>query len=307
MRKILRKFFNFLPFNEEILLNYYLKKERDINSNKNKHLRVRVLNYYSNKLKLMMRKINYQHPILVTNKGIYVSLDGILLNAEKCNRYFKIPGGKWGNEGKKLYEFLESKNIKVNNMIDLGANQGEICLYFSKQNSKAKILAVEPSSENFKILKSNCELQNFSTNNITLIQEAVSDRKGEVEISKGCGGENSIIEKINQPNGREIVKTDTLESLVERYNFNEVDFIKIDIEGAEPLLYDSLKNIINKVRAIYLEVGDKMEHKIYFSLAELLYNSRMSCYYGDLKLDSIDIIKEKIANISLLDLWFIKE
>jgi len=41
----------------------------------------------------------------------------------------------------------------------------------------------------------------------------------------------------------------------------------IDKKVAEPLLYDSLKGIINNIRAIIIEVGDNISHEKIFTFS----------------------------------------
>lgn len=43
--------------------------------------------------------------------------------------------------------------------------------------------------------------------------------------------------------------------MCKQYQINEIDFIKIDIEGAEPLLTDSLQKL--KPKIIFMEVSSK--------------------------------------------------
>ena len=312
MLEIIKKAYS---LTEGILLYVLLKIAKGgIESGENRHLRARVLRRGINKLKEAMLSVRYKQGILVVGGESYVLSSGIFLNLAGTNRYLKVIGDADGNEGKKMLDFLKSKHIEVKNMIDLGANFGEISLYFSKENPSAKILAVEASADNFKILESNCFFQNFSTKNIILLNEAVGNSKGFVEITKGVSAENIILlpgnkNAANYGVGTERVASDTLASLMRRFGFDELDFLKIDIEGSEPLLYDSLKERVYGIRAILLEVGDKADHKNYFPLIELLWNSGMECYErrSENRFTSLAQIKQEILPSFASDLWFIKK
>ena len=312
MLEIIKKAYS---LTEGILLYVLLKIAKGgIESGENRHLRARVLRRGINKLKEAMLSVRYKQGILVVGGESYVLSNGIFLNLAGTNRYLKVIGDADGNEGKKMLDFLKSKHIEVKNMIDLGANFGEISLYFSKENPSAKILAVEASADNFKILESNCLFQNFSTKNIILLNEAVGNSKGFVEITKGVSAENIILlpgnkNAANYGVGTERVASYTLASLMRRFGFDELDFLKIDIEGSEPLLYDSLKERVYGIRAILLEVGDKADHKNYFPLIELLWNSGMECYErrSENRFTSLAQIKQEILPSFASDLWFIKK
>ena len=178
---------------EGVYTHMLLKKEGDvIESKENRFLRARILRHGINTLKRAMESINYRQGILVVNGGAYAFSEGIFLNLLGSNRYLKVAGNAPGNEGKKISDFLESKGIKVKKMVDLGANFGEISIYFSKKYPSAKILSVEASPDNFEIFESNCRFQNFSTQNITLLNEALSDTKGLVKVTKGVSGKTGV-------------------------------------------------------------------------------------------------------------------
>ena len=294
--------------------------KNNIESKENRFLRARTLRHGINTLKNLMESINYKQGILVINGEAYAFSEGIFLNLLGSNRYLKVPGNTPGNEGKKISDFLESRGIKIKKMIDLGANFGEISIYFSKKYPLAKILAVEASPDNFEILKSNCAFQNFSTNNIILLNEAANDTRGFVRITKGVsgktgvGGKNFVIHSEDQnsiidESETETVASDTLASFMRRFGFDELDFLKVDIEGSEPLLYDSLKQHLNNIKSILIEIGGVVDHKNYFALLELLWNSGMECYerQSENKFLSLDQVKQEILSHSSLDLWFIRK
>lgn len=315
LRRILSRNKSLYSWIEGVVLYISLRRAKDaVESSENRHLRARILRHGISKLKEAMRSINYKQGILVADGEAYALSNGIFLNLSGTNRYLKVAGDTAGNEGQKMLDFLKSKGIEVKTMIDLGANFGEISLYFGKENPSAKILAIEASPDNFKILESNCHFQNFSTKNIILLNEAVGNTKGFVEITKGVSAENIVISSENKNAVRKEVKTekvasDTFASFMRRFGFGELDFLKVDIEGSEPLLYDSLRQHIGDIKSILLEVGDKTDHKNYFPLIELLWNSGMECYErrSENKFTSLAQVKQEISPSFASDLWFIRK
>lgn len=294
------------------------KVKNDIGRNHNRHLRVRVLRRGIDRLRDAMSAVHYKQGILLMGAEAYAFSEGIFLNMKGTNRYLKIVGEMEGNEGKKMLLFLKSKGVEVKKMIDLGANFGEISLYFSRHCPEAKILAIEPSSSNFKILKSNCHFQNFPTGNILLVNEAVSDVKGVVEITKGISAENILIHSgihLKEEDSdksdvlTEKVAADTLASFMERFDFNELDFLKVDIEGSEPMLYESLKQRISDIRSVLIEIGNKADHRMYIPLIELFWDSGMECYdhANDKRFTTLPQTIKEIQSVPVLDLWFIRK
>lgn len=296
---------------EDVILYFLLIKKNHINEFNNRHLRVRILRHGMSKLADAIAAVNFKQGIMLKGKEAFCLSDGIFLNLKGTNRYLKVSDGEEGNEGKKMTDFLKLKNIQVNAMIDLGANYGEISLYFSKQNPDAKILAVEASPDNFEILKSNCAIQNFPTKNIILVNEAVNSKKDLVDITKGVSAENMIVPQgigVNQKKYETVkVGSDTLISFMNRYGLNNLDLLKIDIEGSEPLLYESIKQKVGSIKAILLEVGDKEKHEKYLQLIRLLWEN-MECYDRDSeeKYESLARLETEILSSPVSDLWFIK-
>lgn len=177
-----------IPFLNEFLLMRAVSHASDIDDHRNRQLRARVLRFFANRLLSAMQKVNYRQGILTTEGEVYVFSEGIFLNARNNNRYFKVSVNQSGNEGKALLSFLQIHNISVRTMIDLGACHGEISLYFCRNLPEAKILAVEASPENFSILQSNCKFQLFPVENLIPLNEAVADKSGMIQITRGRGG-----------------------------------------------------------------------------------------------------------------------
>ncbi|HEY9584321.1 MAG TPA: FkbM family methyltransferase [Candidatus Paceibacterota bacterium] len=254
-----------------------------------------------------MNFVDYRQSILITRDADYIFSEGVFLNMVSTNRYLKITGDSTVNEGKIMYDFLKSKNVEVKTMIDVGACTGEVSLYFSMKNPKAKILAIEPSTYNFKMMESNCHMQSFSTDNIILLNEAVGDENKTVSITTDLNSENTLVK--NYSKNSEKVICDTLDSIINRHGFSQIDFLKIDIEGAEPLLLESLKKNIGKIKSIIIEIGDKTVHKDYIPLITLFWESGMRCYErsGGVEIDSFDKLKNRVLSDVVDDLWFIKK
>jgi len=237
------------------LLSFYLK-QIDIDNDEKRFFRSALLKDWSTQLSQIVDLLNYRQRIVVDSTSISVNLDGVNLEVSGTGRYFKIPGtAKNANEGKAFYEFFNETCSPIDSVIDVGANVGEISLYFSKICPRARILAIEGSSENYAILKRNANNQQFPIDNLELIHRIITDHDGETEISKGRGSENSIIGEVIGSSRTETVKASTLSSVINEFNLDNsrITFIKIDIEGAGPLLATDLIRI--KPKFIFFEFG----------------------------------------------------
>lgn len=122
-------------------------------------------------------------------------------------------------------------------ILDCGANIGLSVIYLKRLFPKAEIVAFEPDGKNFEILKKNVE--SFGLTGVDLRKEAVWVRDGPVSFS-AQGSMDSRID--SQSNGSSGSVTGIR---LRRYMDRDVDFLKMDIEGAE---YEVLKDIGDNLR-----------------------------------------------------------
>ena len=96
--------------------------------------------------------------------------------------------------------------------------------------------------------------------NIKLIQKAISDKNGLIEIYEDP--ENSLISSISKSHGENlsvtnVVESITMDELFSSENIENVSLLKIDIEGAEYGAFESLSDSnLSKVNSIILEFHD---------------------------------------------------
>jgi FkbM family methyltransferase len=136
-------------------------------------------------------------------------------------------------------------------VIDIGANIGLYTVLFSKTiSSEKKVLSIEPTPLALKYLYRNIK-RNKVEDSVIVFEGIVSDSKGKCHINVIEGMEEySSLKKIVHQSVKGLsykkimVKGDTIDTLVERYNMNP-GFIKIDTEGAE---YSVLCGALNTIQ-----------------------------------------------------------
>ena len=112
-------------------------------------------------------------------------------------------------------------------ILDCGANVGFSAVYFANRYPEAKIIAVEPEADNFKMLNYNTALYD----NITLVNSALWYKETHIKVTGGTGAGASIKEVSS--NDSQLLKTTTIPRLLTDSGFDEIDLLKVDIEGAE--------------------------------------------------------------------------
>jgi len=177
----------------------------------------------------------------------------------------------------KLIKYCEMLIDKDRDVIDVGANVGFFTVLFAKSiNENQKVLSIEPTSRALKRLRKNIAINKIH-DKVILFEGVASNVKGNVEIktipgkeeysSLGSMSHNAITD---EEYVLEDVKSLTIDSLVD---INEIDpgFIKIDVEGAEHLVFEGAKNVIKKYRPIILsELSDFLLKKNGASSTEVI-------------------------------------
>ncbi len=155
-----------------------------------------------------------------------------------------------------LVEAILLDRKKPINVLDLGANGGGFVLLLHLMGyNLAKIVAVEMNQRTFARLSFNI-LRNLN-GQINLIKGAVSGRKGEMTLADCDGGISDSIYAI--PNKQSATRTVSLipvnELIYENFPEEQIDIIKIDIEGAEfEILESEAKESLKKGNYILMEI-----------------------------------------------------
>lgn len=157
--------------------------------------------------------------------------------------------------------FVLEKFLKAGDtFIDVGANQGEYSLWAARKvKAKGKVIAFEPMSQLFDQLTENIQLNEPFRKTITPVKLGLSDKKGEVTLyasEDSNEGTNTIYttDKFSIELGK--IQLDTLDEQLEKLKINKVNFLKIDVEGAElQVLKGALNTLKNNRPILLLEIN----------------------------------------------------
>lgn len=149
--------------------------------------------------------------------------------------------------GRELYRF-EADNASPR-IIDCGANIGLSVLYFLKLYPQSRITAFEPDERNFGLLQKNLGSQ---ASVVDLRPKAVWVHNGHISF-ESRGGEGS---KMSDNGTGAAVRCTRLADLLRE----PVDFLKIDIEGAEYAVLKDCAPLLQNVKHLFLEYHGQMDH-----------------------------------------------
>ena len=140
-------------------------------------------------------------------------------------------------------------NFKTQNpvILDCGANIGLSVIYFKRKYPKAKITAFEPDVTLFEKLKLN--LKSFDILDVELINKGLWKEKTTLKfLAEGDLGGGIVEDHLQRQNIVEI----NVESL-RPYLKTKIDFLKIDIEGAEYEVLNDIKFDLKSVENLFIE------------------------------------------------------
>lgn len=236
-----------------------------------------------------LEKITFGKGLPKTVNGIKVKLPA------KYIRYFP------SNYEEENFSFLQTSIKKDSVVLDIGAHIGLFATIAAKlAGSKGKVYAFEPAPATQKVLHQTIAINQLQ-NNIFPINAAMGSQTGNITFfvsDDEADNSNSLIsyKEDRKLNGID-VPVNTIDNFVATHQLQQVNFIKIDVEGAE---YDTLQggiNVFTKLQpyvivAIHPEPiekkGDTLE-LIYDLLQSLPY----AITYNNQPIDKVTFCKNK--------------
>lgn len=170
-------------------------------------------------------------------------------------------------------------NNKQDLIIDVGSNNGEFALEIAARNPWVQVLAIEPNTNLSKRIKETSDLKNIT--NIELINYAIDKNEGTCSFhisDHADSGISSLLEfekeKINNDPywsnrtdlhfDRKIeVEVKRLDSILNDKKINKIRFIKIDAQGVDLNVLESLGSYLEITDAGMLEVPGTLENNLY--------------------------------------------
>lgn len=154
-----------------------------------------------------------------------------------------------------LDEYSIPFNVSPKFIVDAGANIGMATLYFATRFPEARVIAIEPEGSNFNLLQRNCA----GLPNVTLMHAALWPADQTVCITNPEAEKWSfkVADAAAQASSAQTVPGVSVPKLLEMAPNGRIDWLKLDIEGAELELFSSdAEAWLNKVGIITVELHD---------------------------------------------------
>jgi FkbM family methyltransferase len=144
-------------------------------------------------------------------------------------------------------------------IIDAGANIGNHAVYFAKLCGAKKIFAFEPLRQTFKILQRNAELNAYDKIQCHNVALGASD--GKADLQKYTTDNLGATVLRHSEYGQYPVRA------LDSFQFDAVDIIKLDVEGAESSVLEGARNTLSIFKPIILteilpETGSVTDEKL---------------------------------------------
>lgn len=143
-------------------------------------------------------------------------------------------------------------------IVEVGAYHGQYAVLLGKiaQSKNGRLIAVEASSENAKVLKQNVQLN--SLGDTVEVHESFVHDMDEKEISLIEMGPQTTADS----NGEGVkIRSESIATLLHRLNIKKIDLLLIDIEGAEVKLLPAYPWADVPVECIYCEMHPGEWHR----------------------------------------------
>lgn len=142
--------------------------------------------------------------------------------------------------------------IKPKLIIDCWANNWYSAIYFANKYPSAKIIAVEPETENFNLLEKNTE----SYKNIECIKKWIWDKNTFLELVNPQEWHPKLhcSFQVRESDDNNWLEAITIDDLLKTSGFSKIDILKIDIEWAEKKVFENNNDLwLDKTNVIFIE------------------------------------------------------
>jgi FkbM family methyltransferase len=169
---------------------------------------------------------------------------------------FSYYWGTWGGRPSiGEINLLETLSGGTGILVDIGGNYGIFTILMSKAAPNASIFSFEPVERTFDRLKKNVEAN--ECRNVEVIRAAVGDRrrKALMHVDDSLAVNHVILDSRDKKQIEEVEMV-ALDEFLEQKGISFVDFLKVDVEGAECMVLRGARNLLIKrrVRKMLIEI-----------------------------------------------------
>ncbi len=198
------------------------------------------------------------------NKAVVVKTPHGLFCCRKNKNDLHIISPHYEFEGMEIFKDL-LKHSQV--VFDVGSHIGKYSIMSAKLNPGAEVYAFEASKDNFEILSKNKKVNQLK--NLYVMNKALSDKVGK---EKFYVSQTGLMTK--ESDQFRFVETETIDNFLQKNKIEQIDLIKIDVDGNELKILKGAKKSLakGKIKNIIIEIDGKNESHIRSLFSKLGYS-----------------------------------
>ena len=148
-------------------------------------------------------------------------------------------------------------------IIDGGGNIGLAAIYFANRFPNATIVSIEPEAENYELLQYNTR----GYKNIHPVKSGIWNKDTFLKVKDiGIGSWGFTVEEAVE--GKDTFKAISISDIMKRFNVNEIDILKLDVEGAEKEIFsENYQDWLPRTNLLVIELHDRLRKgcsKVFF-------------------------------------------
>jgi FkbM family methyltransferase len=157
-------------------------------------------------------------------------------------------------------EYAIGMNPAPTVIVDAGANVGFASVFFANAYPNARIIAIEPETANFQLLKKNsAPYRNIECMHAALWSEDTT--LGVIDAGTGDWGfRTQSSHPVAGAEPLQAVKAISVETLMRSLSIDRIHLFKIDVEGAEARLFADPSAWIGRVDSLIIELHDRLDN-----------------------------------------------
>lgn len=173
------------------------------------------------------------------------------------------------------------------NIVDLGANVGYTMIHFASLYPHARIYGVEMDFDNVSLAQKNISSLDSKCR---IMHAAVWSENTEISYEGNAANNFSIYNKIDSSKkSTRIVQAKTLDRILDEFGLTSVDYLKMDIEGAEKTVLEDPLKWIKRIKSMKIEIHKPANID---ECMEILRKNNFRCYKDEHHPSCIVAIRE---------------
>lgn len=157
-------------------------------------------------------------------------------------------------------------------LIDVGANVGTFSIQLARAVDGLKVLAIEPVAQVCDALRANVA-KNQVEEAVQTVQLAVSDHCATAVVTSDLAACNYVVpggSRRPPTNSHQVVRTTTLDLLVEAHGLGKVDVVKCDVEGMELRVLLGAQSLLERFSPdLLLEIDERWTRRYGYRASQI--------------------------------------